>query len=92
MNRQQRAKLRKGTREWGRAEIKIRPQLILWHYEQGLAFYGQCSVKSVMTSYSQKESVMKIHNDFTLYFRVAPSGKRVVYFYAYDKNGRRAQG
>jgi hypothetical protein len=35
---------------------------------------------------------MKIHNDFTLYFRVTPSGKRVVYFYAYDENGRRTQG
>jgi len=35
---------------------------------------------------------MKIHNDFTLYFRVAPSGKRVVYFYAYDENGKRTQG
>jgi hypothetical protein len=45
-----------------------------------------------MTSYSQKEGVMKIHNDFTLYFRVTPSGKRVMYFYAYDENGRRTQG
>ena len=35
---------------------------------------------------------MKIHNDFTLYFRVVPSGKRVVYFYAYDENGRRLNG
>jgi len=31
---------------------------------------------------------MKIHNDFTLYYRVTPSGKRIVYFYAYDENGR----
>jgi integrase len=35
---------------------------------------------------------MKIHNDFTLYFRVVPSGKRVVYFYAYDENGKRLYG
>ncbi len=35
---------------------------------------------------------MKVHNDFTLYFRVIPSGKRVVYFYAYDENGKRTQG
>ena len=46
-----------------------------------------------MTSYSQKEVVvMKIHNDFTLYFRVIPSGKKVVYFYAYEENGKRTQG
>jgi len=32
---------------------------------------------------------MKIHNDFTLHFRVAPSGKRVVYYYAYDEDGKR---
>jgi integrase len=35
---------------------------------------------------------MKIHNDFTLYFRVVPSGKRVVYYYAYDEGGRRLTG
>ena len=35
---------------------------------------------------------MKIHNDFTLYFRVVPSGKRVVYYYAYDGDGRRLFG
>jgi len=35
---------------------------------------------------------MKVHNDFTLYFRVIPSGKKVVYFYAYDENGKRTQG
>jgi integrase len=35
---------------------------------------------------------MKIHNDFTLYFRVVPSGKRVVYYYAYDAGGRRLFG
>ena len=35
---------------------------------------------------------MKIHNDFTLYFRVVPSGKRVVYYYAYDENGKRMYG
>jgi hypothetical protein len=45
-----------------------------------------------MTSYSQKDGVMRIHNDFTLYFRVNPSGKRVVYFYAYDENSRRTRG
>ena len=35
---------------------------------------------------------MKIHNDFTLFWRVVPSGKRVVYFYAYDENGKRLNG
>jgi integrase len=35
---------------------------------------------------------MKIHNDFTLYWRVSPSGKRVVYYYAYDKNDKRQMG
>jgi len=35
---------------------------------------------------------MKIHNDFTLYYRETPSGKRIVYFYAYDENGNRTQG
>ena len=35
---------------------------------------------------------MKIHNDFTLYWRVFPSGKRVVYYYAYDKDGKRQMG
>ena len=35
---------------------------------------------------------MKIHNDFTLYFRVVPSGKRVVYYYAYDGDGNRLNG
>ncbi|GHU69016.1 hypothetical protein FACS189450_01050 [Spirochaetia bacterium] len=35
---------------------------------------------------------MKIHNDFTLYWRVFPSGKRVVYYYAYDENGKRLMG
>jgi hypothetical protein len=37
---------------------------------------------------SKKEDFMKIHNDFTLYWRVFPSGKRAVYYYAYDENGR----
>jgi hypothetical protein len=35
---------------------------------------------------------MKIHNDFTLYWRVIPSGKRVVYYYAYDENDNRLGG
>jgi integrase len=35
---------------------------------------------------------MKIHNDFTLYWRVVPSGKRVVYYYAYDTDGKRLGG
>jgi hypothetical protein len=41
---------------------------------------------------SKKEVFMKIHNDFTLYWRVFPSGKRVVYYYAYDANGKRQMG
>jgi integrase len=35
---------------------------------------------------------MKLHNDFTLYWRVVPSGKRVVYVYTYDEDGRRLHG
>jgi hypothetical protein len=35
---------------------------------------------------------MKIHNEFTLYWRIIPSGKRVVYYHAYDENGRRLCG
>jgi integrase len=35
---------------------------------------------------------MKIHNDFTLYWRVIPSGKRVVYYYAYDEHDNRLGG
>jgi integrase len=35
---------------------------------------------------------MKIHNDFTLYWRVLGSGKRVVYYYAYDEDGVRQPG
>ena len=49
-------------------------------------------MSSLMTSFPQKEGIMRIHNDFTLYFRVIPSGKRVVYYYAYDENGKRLYG
>jgi hypothetical protein len=45
-----------------------------------------------MTAYSQNEGSMKIRNDFTLYWRVIPSGKRVVYFHAYGENGKRLCG
>jgi len=30
-----------------------------------------------------------IHNDFTVFLRVVPSGKKVVYYYTYDENGKR---
>jgi hypothetical protein len=30
-----------------------------------------------------------MHNDFTLFSRVVPSGKTVVYYYAYDHEGKR---
>jgi len=30
-----------------------------------------------------------MRNDFTLFFRVVPSGKKVVYYYAYDNDGNR---
>jgi integrase len=33
-----------------------------------------------------------MHNDFTLYWRTVPSGKKVVYYYAYDENGKRHGG
>jgi integrase len=32
---------------------------------------------------------MKIHDVFTLFFRVVPSGKKVVYYYAWDETNRR---
>jgi integrase len=41
-----------------------------------------------MTSTFQKRGVF-MHNDFTLFWRVVPSGKKVVYYYAYDENGLR---
>ncbi|MDR0302218.1 MAG: hypothetical protein LBI04_07910 [Treponema sp.] len=33
-----------------------------------------------------------MHNDFTLYYRKLPGGKRVVYYYAYDEAGVRHGG
>jgi hypothetical protein len=45
-----------------------------------------------MTADFQNGVSMKIHNDFTLYWRVIPSGKRVVYYHAYDENGKRLPG
>jgi hypothetical protein len=35
---------------------------------------------------------MKIHSNYTLYWRVVPSGKRVVYYYAWDGNNVRRGG
>jgi hypothetical protein len=35
---------------------------------------------------------MKIHSNYTLYWRVVPSGKRVVYYYAWDENNKRRVG
>jgi integrase len=37
----------------------------------------------------QKTGVFDMHNDFTLFTRVVPSGKTVVYYYAYDGEGNR---
>jgi integrase len=37
----------------------------------------------------QKMRVFDMHNDFTLFWRVVPSGKKVVYYHAYDENGQR---
>jgi hypothetical protein len=41
---------------------------------------------------SKKEGFMKIHNYFTLYWWVFSSGKRVVYYYAYDGDGNKQGG
>jgi IS1 family transposase len=30
-----------------------------------------------------------MHNDFTVFSRVVPSGKKVMYYHAYDENGKR---
>ena len=30
-----------------------------------------------------------MHNEFTVFSRVVPSGKKVIYYYAYDENGKR---
>ncbi|GHV95075.1 hypothetical protein AGMMS50293_13950 [Spirochaetia bacterium] len=35
---------------------------------------------------------MKIHSNYTLYWRVVPSGKRVVYYYVWDENNVRRGG
>jgi hypothetical protein len=37
----------------------------------------------------QKTGDFAMHNDFTLFNRVVPSGKTVVYYYAYDEDGVR---
>jgi len=37
----------------------------------------------------QKMRGFAMHNDFTMFKRSVPSGKRVVYYYAYDENGNR---
>jgi hypothetical protein len=60
--------------------------LVKYAKNSGIGVYPE------MTSYSQNEVFMKIRNDFTLYFRVVPSGKRVVYYYVYDENGKRMYG
>ena len=44
---------------------------------------------SDMTSIFKKIGVFDMHNDFTLFTRVVPSGKTVVYYYAYDTEGNR---
>lgn len=44
---------------------------------------------SGMTSVSENTGVLRMHNDFTLFTRVVPSGKKVVYYYAYDDGGQR---
>jgi hypothetical protein len=41
-----------------------------------------------MLSIFQKRGFV-MHNDFTLFTRKVPSGKMVVYYYAYDDEGRR---
>ncbi|MDR1617007.1 MAG: site-specific integrase [Syntrophomonadaceae bacterium] len=35
---------------------------------------------------------MKIHNNYTLYWRVLPSGKKAVYYYAWDEDNTRKGG
>ena len=46
-------------------------------------------VSSGVTSVSQKMRGFAMHNDFTVFSRVVPSGKRVIYYYAYDEKGKR---
>ena len=46
-------------------------------------------VLSAMTSIFKKMGFWTMHNDFTLFGRKVPSGKTVVYYYAYDDEGRR---
>ena len=36
-----------------------------------------------------KDEGFEMHNDFTVFSRVVPSGKKVVYYYAYDGDGKR---
>jgi integrase len=42
-----------------------------------------------MLSIFQKWGVFAMHNDFTLFSRTVPSGKAVVYYYAYNDDGER---
>jgi integrase len=38
---------------------------------------------------SPKMRGLTMHNDFTVFLRVVPSGKKVVYYYTYDESGKR---
>jgi hypothetical protein len=42
-----------------------------------------------MLSISKKTGFLTMHNDFTLFKRKVPSGQAVVYYYAYDNEGKR---
>jgi hypothetical protein len=42
-----------------------------------------------MLSIFQKTGFLTMHNDFTLFKRRVPSGQTVVYYYAYDNEGKR---
>jgi integrase len=42
--------------------------------------------------FPRMEVTMKIHSNYTLYWRIVPSGKRVVYYYAWDEENVRRGG
>jgi integrase len=45
-----------------------------------------------MTAVSQKEVVMRIKNDFSVFKRTLPSGMMVYYYQCYDEDGKRTNG
>jgi hypothetical protein len=59
----------------------------LWHKE--LALLIRYAEKREIDAFSKKVSIFQnegfsMHNDYTLFWRTYPNGKKVVFYYAYD--------